>query len=260
MEFLSANLVNTTTMLSVERNSGVTSLPYVIDPDTTRQWRASDSNLGTNTCIQITFDQATEFDTIIFYAPLRSFKIYRDGVTSTALSISGAATTTADYVNTSNVTNRYFFRLSQTYTATTLHFQCARVITSNGFLAVGYIYVGNQLLDFSRIPDASSYIPAIKPHQIVHEMSDGGIRTQTLSYNRSVQLKFRNISQTFRDELKSIYDLHSNFGFVAFNTGTGWDGFFLNCYWEGDFDFYKLSEDHLSIGYSGNIKLREAGV
>lgn len=260
MEFLSANLVNTTTMLSVERNSGVTSLPYVLDPDPTRQWRSTDASLGTNTCIQITFDEPTEFDTIIFYAPMRSFKIYRDGVTGTALSISGAATTTADYVNTTNTINRYFFRLSQTYTATTLHFQLTRVVTGNGQQAVGYIYVGNQLLDFSRIPDAAGYIPAIKPHQIVHEMSDGGTRVQTISYNKTTQLKFKNISQTFRDELKSIYDLHSNMGFVAFNTGTGWDGFFMNCYWEGDFDFYRLADDHLSIGYSGTIKLREAGI
>lgn len=258
MEFLSENLVNTSTMLSTD-GGNTSTLSYILDPDPFLQWRGSGNVLGTNSTIQITFSSATTFDTIIFCAPMRAFSIYRDGVTASTLSFQGGATTTTDYNSSGNTADKYFFKLSQTYTATTLHLQLTKVLSTNAEKAVGYIYVGNSLLTFEKDPDASGFIPMIDAHQFAHQMSDGGVRLHTVRYNKSADLKLKTISQAFRDDLKTIYDSYSKFTFVPFGTGTGWDGFFINCVWEGDFDFYKFSDNAVSAGYRGSIKLREAG-
>jgi hypothetical protein len=72
-----------------------------------------------------------------------------------------------------------------------------------------------------------------------------------------VKIKYAHLEESFRNDLREIYDQNTPFVFVPFGTATGWDGILFECVWAGPFNFYKYSSNAPSSGYTGEIDLRE---
>jgi hypothetical protein len=119
------------------------------------------------------------------------------------------------------------------------------------------LYVGSLLNDFDRIPSANNFTPTIAPKQQVHTLSDGSTRINTVADKMSAKIKLKYIDSSFRNELKTIYDLREDFVFVAFPTTTAWDKFIFPCVWIGAFDGYKFSDNAATSGFDVSIDLRE---
>ena len=111
-------------------------------------------------------------------------------------------------------------------------------------------------MDFERLPAAGNYSPLTKSKQKIHTLSDGTKRTNTIRDNFSCKIKYKYISETFYDNLQSIYEAHEKFIFVPFGTSTSWDGVIKNVLWTKDWNF-SFSDNVKTVGYSGNIRLEE---
>ena len=72
-----------------------------------------------------------------------------------------------------------------------------------------------------------------------------------------VKIKYKYLTESFRNSLLAIYETLSPKVFVPFGTGTAWDGILFEANWIGNFDFYKYSDDAVSSGFSGSIDLKE---
>jgi hypothetical protein len=130
-------------------------------------------------------------------------------------------------------------------------------MVANSEKAIGYLYIGANELTFEKVPSANNYTPLKDPKEIVHEMSDGGTKRQVSATKWSTKIKLQYVSETFRDDLKAIYESYSPRVFVPFGTGTAWDGILFEANWIGNFEFYKYSDNAISSGFSGNIELKQ---
>jgi hypothetical protein len=128
---------------------------------------------------------------------------------------------------------------------------------ANSEKAVGYIYVGKSELEFPRIPNAASYTPVRDPKDVTHELSDGGTRRHLIQTKWSAKVKLSYVTESFRDDLKEIFEAGLPYTFIPFGTGTGWDGIIFEANWVGNFDFYKYADNATQAGYNGSIDLKE---
>jgi hypothetical protein len=112
--------------------------------------------------------------------------------------------------------------------------------TANAEKAIGWLAFSNTLVNFEvdgRLPSSKNYTPILDTKQVVHKMSDGGIRVQSLAEKRSAKIKYKYATESFRNTLRTTYDLQTNMIFDAFGTMTGWaDEFVFECVWPGKFD------------------------
>jgi hypothetical protein len=88
-------------------------------------------------------------------------------------------------------------------------------------------------------------------------MSDGGVRSHKIEDKYAIDLNFSNITESFRNSLKDIYETNDSFVFVPFGTSTAWDGIILDAVWDNGFDFYKYSDESVQSGFRGRISLKE---
>ena len=132
--------------------------------------------------------------------------------------------------------------------------------TTNAEKAIGYLYLGALNLSFERIPSSKNYHPVLDQTQIIHKLSDGGTRVQNIAEKIKIDFKYQNITSTFRDNLKDLYRRSDAFFFCPFGTTTSFDELFFECVWEGPFDFMAYSDDAVSSGFGGTIRLRETAL
>lgn len=253
MEFLSATYLETTTQIVVD--SSTITASNIMDPDVRRQ-HVSDAknNDSLTSSITITFDETTTIDRIaIMEFNAKKFNIYYNGVTANALSPTNP-TSTSQWVSNS-ATSLYLAFNSVAVTSVTFDFYSTQV--ANAEKAVGHIYIGANELTFPRVPNAGGYTPVRDPKELVHELSDGGTRRHLVQTKWATKIKLQYITESFRDDLREIYDAAEPKVFVPFGTGTGWDGILFEANWIGNFDFYRYSDDAVQSGYSGSIDLKE---
>lgn len=253
MEFLSQTLLQTTTQLFVSTNT-VTS-ENIMNPDVRRQYISSGSNNDlTTTTITITFDSTQTVDRIaLMEHNIKGFNIFYGGVTANAFTMT-SPTTTSQFTSNS-ATNLYLACTPVEVTSVT--FDLKTTMVANSEKAVGYLYLGENELTFDRIPSSGNYTPVIDPKELIHNLSDGGTRRQTVQTKWSVKVKLKYISETFKDSLYSIYNQFAPKVFVPFGTGTAWDGILFEANWMGNFDFYKYADDATNAGFTGSIDLKE---
>lgn len=253
MEFLTQTFCETTTQLSV--NSNTLTMENLLNPDVTRQWvSASYADDSLTSTITVTFGSTQSVDRIaILETNAKEFNIFYNGVTANAFTITNPTTTTQFTGNTSE--NLYF--ICSTAACTSVTFDIKKTMVANSEKAVGYIYIGANELTFEKVPSANNYTPLKDPKEIIHEMSDGGSRRQVVASKWSTKIKLQYISQSFRDDLKAVYEAFSPRVFVPFGTGTGWDGILFEANWIGNFDFYKYSDNATVSGFSGSIELKQ---
>ncbi|RJP50524.1 MAG: hypothetical protein C4586_05935 [Anaerolineaceae bacterium] len=260
MEFLYKNYLQTSTQITVPSNDEIKE--YVMLRDPTRQWFSeSAANDSITASMTITFDETTAISRIgLAGMNLKGFRIFYNGSTANTFDLTnggaavGPGTTTAHFSNNSETA----------MVLTTAQVQCTSITIdmystqeANSEKALGYLLLSDVLLDFARIPASSGYKPRINSEEIVHRMSDGGTKINVKDRKRDTDIKLKYISETFRDQLKDLYDEDTDFVFVAFPTTTGFDEGMFPCVWEGDFDFYQMSDNNPSAGFEGTIRLRE---
>lgn len=253
MEFLSKTYLETTTQINV--STSTITAEYLMDPDTRKQFVSSgDASDLTITSVTISFDSTQSVDRIaMIETNVKGFNIFYNGVTANAFTLTNP--TTASQFTSNSASSLYLACTPVNCTSVTFDLKTTQ--TANTEKAVGFIYVGANELTFPRIPNASNYTPIIDPKDITHVLSDGGSRRHVVQDKWSVKLKFNNITESFRNSLRAVYDDYEAKVFVPFGTGTSWDGILFESNWVGNFDFYKYSADATESGFSGSIDLKE---
>jgi len=254
MDFLVGNYLNTTTMISVD--SGTLTFSNLFNPDKTKQWVSSGYNDDTATeILTISFSQTLTVDRIgIKEHNLKEFKIFYNGNTATTLPLASGDTTTISYTGCSETSQ--FFNITPT-DCTSVSLYMTKTQTANSEKALGYLYVGESLLELPRIPSAKNYKIAKTTTRITHTLSDGGKRLQKISEKWNVQIKLNNLSDSSVKSLEDVYDRKAPLYFSALGTTTGWNGVLFETVWEGDFGFWEYSDNAVDAGHDGNIKLNE---
>lgn len=253
MEFLTQTYLETTTQIEVD--SSTITAENIMDPDVRRQHVSDAKNSDSLTSsITIAFDETTAVDRIaIMEFNAKKFNVYYNRTTASAFTLTNP-TTTSQW--TSNSATSLYLATTQV-NCTSVTFDFYSTTTPNSEKSVGYIYVGANQLTFSRIPNASSYTPVRDPKELIHELADGGTRRHLVHTKWSAKLKFKYITETFRNSLKAIYDAATPAVFVPFGTGTSWDGALYEANWVGNFDGFKYSDDAVASGFNISIDLRE---
>ena len=141
---------------------------------------------------------------------------------------------------------------------TSVSFDMKSTIVANQNKAIGYLVVSNVLTDLDgRVPSAQRYQPIFKSKEIVHELADGSFRTQVFDQKFGAKIGLDFVSTSLRNELKTVFETHEDFIFTAFGTTTGWDEVFFPCVWVGAFEFFEATDNAISAGHSGVLKLLE---
>jgi hypothetical protein len=256
MEIIRENYVNTTTQFVV--NSNTTTVSNIMNPDIRFQY-ASDilNNDLTTATMRINFSETLTVDRIAIVGHnLKDFTVFYDGVTANTFALTATAnTSTTDYVT--NSATSHYFRVSPV-ACTSVSIDMKKTIVADQNKTIGYLVVSEKLTDFDgRVPSSENYRPTLNPQAVVHRLSDGGTRIQTLGDKWTAQLGFDYVTQTTRDELKTIFDAHNEMIFCPFGTTTGWDAVIFPCVWNGPFNFFQHSDNAVAAGFSGNLTLEE---
>lgn len=258
MELTKKNYFNTTTQLNVQSNtSGSDNL---LNRDIRYQYVSSGYNNDlTTTRITISFDTTQTISRIaLLEMNWKDFTIYKNGSTASTFSMTSTSDTMASDYTSNSETSKYFYVTPAA--CTSVSFDVLSTQTTNAEKAIGYILLTDVELDFDRIPSAANYKPLLDPKQVVHELSDGGVRIQTIQEKQSAEIKFNYISTSFRNNLKEVYDKHTEFFFVPFGTTTSWDKIIFECVWPGNFEFFRFSDNAATAGFGGTIKLSETPI
>lgn len=254
MELLKQNLVNTTTAITVGDNT--TTVENILLRDLTYQYFTTNfNNDATTASITFTLSAAQPVSRLaILGHNLKGFTVFYDGTTANTFDLTSGPTTVSDYSSNSE-TSQYLQFTAVTISSITIDMKTTQVANSNK--ALGYIHFSDVELDFDRIPSASNYTPLYNPKEVVHKISDGGIKLHYLTSKFSAQIKYKYITEAFRNQLFDIWKTKDVYTFVPFGTATSWDSILFNVAWPGRFEFYKYSDNAASSGFSGTISLSE---
>lgn len=255
MELLKANYLDTTTQVVV--GSATDTVSYLFDRDVRFQYVTSGFNNDLTTAsIRINFNETLQVSRIALLGHnLRDYTLFYNGATASLFALStGGATTSSSF--TSNSETSQYLRANPIF-CTSVTLDMKKTITANAEKVMGFLVVGDTNIVFDRAPAAKNYQIKIDPTEVVHRLSDGGTRIQNVSDKYKVTLKYNYLSASTRDSLKSIWQLHREMVLCPFGTTTAWDKVIFPCVWEGDFEFYKFSDDAAGAGFEGKIVLSE---
>jgi len=254
MEFIKANYLDTTTQLTI--SSGTLTVGNILTRDKTFQYVSDGFNNDlTVASTTITFDETTSVSRLAFYGiNYKSFTIFYNGATANTFALTTADTTASDWA-TNSETSMYLFCTTANVSSITIDAKTTQVADSEK--AIGHFVASDLLLDFEKIPSAKNYKPLVNSKETKHKLSDGTIKVNVIARTQAVDVKLKYISETFKNNLRTVYDSKSEFIFSAFGTSTSWDEISFPCIWFGPFDFERYSDNHLAAGFQGKIKISE---
>jgi len=256
MELLSANMINTTTQIIV--NDNTSTAENILNPDFRFQYSSANfANDLTTVTMRIAFTQTMAVDRIaICEHNLKDFTLFYDGVTANTFALTTTGDTTVSSYTTNSNTSHYW-RCTQV-NCTSVSIDMKKTITANQNKALGYFVISALETNFgNRVPSAQGYDLKVNPMQIRHTLSNGGVRLQTLNDKYEANIKFDYLTTAVRDELREIFDNHTELVFAPFGTTTAWDEIIFPCSWSGNFDFNNYSDNASTAGFSGSINLLE---
>lgn len=245
MEFLTKNLLNTTTMVTVA--SGTGTVEYLFDRNISVSY-TSESNTGnTSSVMTVTFDNPTVLSRIMLQNHnLKQFRIFRDGAT--------ASTFTPDINVSQNSETSSLFVVNST-TVSSISLQMDDVINSQE-RQIGEFYVGDCSVALEYNPDATNYDPKLYRQKIKHTMPDGGTNLYIVANKFQANLSLKFISETIKTGLRNIFNDSDAFYFVPEGTTSGWAGEAHEVVWANDWDF-TYAENSKTQGHEGKITLEE---
>jgi len=258
MQFLKKNFIETTTSIVVNSNTGTVS--NILDRDLTYQYLSSGfDDDTTTTTMTINFSETMTVSRIaIMGTNVKEFNIFYDGVTANTFALTSTSDTTTSQWSSNSETAMFLQFTAVDCTSVSFDFKATQ--EANNDKAVGYLLVSQEHITFDRIPNAFNYSPTLRPTNVVHNLSDGGTRIQTLDEKRYLRMAFNFIDDTFKAKLKSVYDLHEEIVFVAFGTTSSWDEQLFPCVWVNGFEFERFSDNAKNSGYSGSIEIKESSI
>ena len=247
MRFYDTNDLNTTTIVTVDSpNTGTVSLAFDRDPKT--QWVTVGYGTNTSTIFSVEFPTATVIDTIFLQNHnLKQFRVFYDSATANTFSNDINETTNSD---TSNI---FTFN---TVTVSSVQLQVDLAQTDDTEKKVGEFYIGGLLLDFERNPHHADYKPKLDRKQVIHSMPNGGKVQYLIDDKFTAQIKWKFLTNSFKEELFAVYDTSSAFYFVPFGTTSSWDGDGYEVVWTNDWDFI-YSSNNKPAGWGGKIIIEE---
>lgn len=258
MEFIKANLINTTTQIAVSSNTSTVANIFNRDPYYQYYTDGLNNDLTTGS-VTITFDATTAVSRLaIKDINLKEFSIYYNGVTANTFALTTTASTIASSFISNSETSIYF-RFS-TVQCSSITIDMKKTITADQEKILGLFVISDLYLELTQIPDAKGYKPILNPRQIVHTLSDGGTRIHNVRKKFNISLSLDYVPESLRDSLKTIYDLGVAFNFCPFGTTTSWDTVLVESVWTGPFNFYEFSDNAVSAGFSGSIQMKETPV
>jgi hypothetical protein len=256
VEFINKNYFDTTTKAVV--NSATATVENLMLRDVRFQYVSSGFNNDlTNTTIVINFDETQTVSRIaLLETNIKDFTIYYNGVTANTFSLTATGATTVSDFSSNSESSLY---LSATPVAcTSLSIDILATQVANQEKAIGYLGISRVLSNLDgRVPSAQKYRPRFEPKQVIHELADGSYRSQVFDRKYSVDLGLDFLSDSATSDLKSVFDLHDDFIFVAFPTTTSWDEVIFPCIWANGFDFEEFTDNAAASGHSGSIRLLE---
>ncbi len=256
MEFWNKNQLQTTTQIAVNSSTLLGYFMMIRDPR--RQWVSSAyNNDSLAASITISFDPAITLNRIaIDNINWKKFNIYYNGSTANALALTTTAATTTSQWATNSQTSMAISCTTLTGISS-LTFDIYSTQVANAEKAIGWLCASSQILDFEKIPDASSYDPLLNVEQKEHKLSDGGTRIHTIERKFQSNIKLKFIDQSFKDSLYDVWRDADSFVFAAFPTTTGWDTVAYEVVWPGRFDFFEFADNNTGAGFKGTITLKE---
>lgn len=254
MDFLTTNLLNTTSSISVDSNT--LSVSNLFNRDLNYQYYSDGFNNDlTTTSIVIDFGVTTSVSRIALKdINLKGFDIFYNGVTANTFTLLEAHTTASTF-STNSETSLYM--RFDTLSVSTITIDCKTTQTADQEKVIGLFYIGDTYFEFARTPSAQNYKPVLQAKQSVHRLGDGGTRIQNVSKKWSHDINFKYLAPNLKNQLRDFYLDDLVFGFCPFGTASGWDGILYEANWEGNFDFEKYSDNASTSGFTGKIKLRE---
>lgn len=253
MEFLYANFLNTTTQLTVTNSTASAANLFSTD-QVARYLTSLDNSDLTTTGITVTFDDTTAVSRIaIIDTNAKGFRLFYNGSTANTFNFTNATSTS---VWTGNAEADLFLRCATT-SVSSITLQITTTMVADAEKTVGQFVISDVLYELPQIPNSSGYKPSLNSKQIVHELGDGGIRINTIRKKFSLDISMDNVPLAMRNSLLDIYNSEDPVIFCPFGTSSSWDGIFFEAVWLGPFDFYEFSDDAVSAGFSGTIRLRE---
>lgn len=257
-EFLYTNFLNTTTMLTIDSNTGSAAFLFDLRPKRKYQSVQFDDDT-TTTSIHIAFEETQTVDRIVLQnMNWKNFRVYYNGATANTITLTTTCGTTTSEWDSNSSTNAYLY--FDPIHMTSVTFDITETIVANSEKSIGQIYVGGKILRVARNPDVNGFKMSVKSKEISHEMSDGGTVLFKIRNKRRAQLKWRYYDSADIDELETVYDMNTAYEFAPFPTGTGWDGNFGRYAWVGGFNFLEPSNNYLPTGKDGSIDLREVPI
>lgn len=245
MEFLLANMLNTTTMLTVV-GGGSALVPYLFDKGTRLGWSSSGFNDdATSGVLSITLPSNTVISHIMLQKHnLKDFRVYYNSVTANSLFATTTNSDSSTYIAFASVT------------VNSIDIQMNKTISPNQEKQVGELYIGYRIVQFERNPAIENYQQKTVRKQIIHEMPDGGQIAYNIKDKFQANLAWQFITATFMGQLQSVYSTAQPVQFVPFPTSTGWDGAAYEVIFTGDFDF-QYGANVKSQGYSGSLAIAQ---
>lgn len=257
MEFIKANLLNTTTQITVNSNTGTVS--NLFNRDYLYQYYSDQlANDLTTSSITITFAATTAVSRIaLIDTNFKEFSVFYNGLTASTFALTGGDTTVSSY--TGNADQYKYFRFS-TLQVSSITINAKKTITADQEKLLGVLVISDLEISLTKIPNAQAYKPRVVPKQVVHKLSDGGTRVNTVRRKLEANLNLDYVDSSQVDLLYDLYISNNEFNFCPFGTATGWNGFIFEAVWDGSFDFYEYSDNAASSGFSGKVSLKETPV
>lgn len=254
MEFIKANYLNTTTMITVNSNTGT--VENLFNRNKLYQYYSDGLDSDSTTCsITITFSATTSVSRIALVdTNFKQFSFYYNGATANAFTLTEGDTTTSSY--TGNTDQFKYFRFN-TVQCSSITIDAKTTQTADQEKLLGLLVLSDLNTSLTLIPSAKNYKPNKVPKQIVHKLSDGGTRLHNISSKWETDFSLDYVSETQRDALFEVYDSGLPFNFCPFGTATGWDGLIYEAVWDGAFGFYQYSDNAAASGFSGKVSLNE---
>lgn len=251
MEFLSRNLANTSTLITV--NTGTAS--YLID----RLSTLFSGSMSTSTAATVTVNFALgSVETNRIVIENMNFKNFSLNVGGVPLTMSAIIEGTQTASWTGNSATSMYIQLP-TSTVNTL----TMIVNSNtdggNSHTLEQIWISKLLYQFDQNPASKDFKVSQKRKEYVHKLSDGGTIQYVLGDYYNANIKIEHIEEDMKSSLRSVYDEKEALVFSPYPTTTGWDRECYEVLWTGDFNFIQRAHNLKSAGYSGSLKLVETG-
>lgn len=254
-EFLYANYLDTTTMVKV--NNGTSSVQYLFDRDSSKQFSSSGDNDDTTaTVIDVEFASAKNIDHIVIQnCNFKDFTVYYNSNTANKFTLLNAETTTSDWTQNSDTSLYLYF---STISVNSISIVASATMVANQEKRCGQLWATRRYYRLVNNPSAREYKALDERKEYVHNMANGGYVTYVIGDKYRADFKIPYISTSERTSLRALYDEKTDFVIAPFPTGTSWTDDIYAVNWVGDFDFLQPAGNNWAAsGWTGSIRVRE---